>query len=316
MCLSGGSVRILLTGGNGFVGRHVYDWAKRQGHSIWRPTSAQYDLTDAASAYAMVESQDAEWDCVIHLAARVGGIGANRLAPATFWRDSMLMGINVLEACRLAEVQKIVMVGTTCSYPVIPKTIPFIEAELFDGLPEPTNAPYGIAKRSLLMGAWAYRSEFGMNAVMLVPTNMYGPGDHCELTTSHVIPALIRKIHDAKAEGGERVSCWGSGNPTRDFLYVEDAAQAIVKAAESYDEAQPLNLGSGCETSISALASECAQIIGWTGGFDWNTSKPDGQPRRCLNSSLAKEKLGWGATTSLHDGLVKTYDWYKAKVTK
>jgi GDP-L-fucose synthase len=272
------------------------------------PDRQRYNLTQEYAAVKMI----AEWrpDMVIHLAAKAGGIGANRAAPADFLRDNMLINLNVLEACRLGGVGKVVTVGSVCAYPKFTPA-PFNESDLWRGMPEETNAPYGIAKRALLMACWAYRDQYGLNCIHLIPTNLYGPGDHFDLGISHVIPALIRKTAEALGDGPLHV--WGDGSASRDFLYAEDAAEAIVKAAEAYDGRDPINIGSGCEVTIGELVETVRHLMKHAGEVVWETDKPNGQPRRCLNTRRAYEQFGWQAITLLDEGLRRTIDWYLAR---
>jgi GDP-L-fucose synthase len=250
---------------------------------------------------------------VIHLAASVGGIGANQRNPARFWRDNTIMGINVLDGCLNAGVKRLVVIGTTCSYPKVPAVVPFPETELWNGYPEPTNAPYGIAKGSLLVGAMAYRKQFGLDCVGVVPTNLYGPGDNFDEESSHVIPALITKMHWARRRGESAVTLWGTGAASRDFLYVTDAALGVVAALDHGIGGEIYNLGSGSEVTIKYLAEEVAAAVGFKGKILYDSSKPDGQPRRCLDSRKAHSALGWRATVSLATGLDTTYRWWKSR---
>jgi GDP-L-fucose synthase len=271
------------------------------------PRSASVDLTrqgDVARYFAEVRPT-----LVIHLAAKVGGIEANRLRPGTFFRDNMLMGVHVLEEARLAGVKKVVVAGTVCAYPKF-APVPFKEDDLWNGYPEETNAPYGVAKKAILVMAQSYRREFGTNAVMVFPVNLYGPRDNFDLTTSHVIPAMIRKFLEAKERGEREVVLWGDGSPTREFLYASDAAEGIVAAALSYDGEDPVNLGSGQEIAIRDLAQTIARLCGYEGSLRWDATKPNGQPRRMLDTSRAKERFGWAAKTRFEDGLRATIDWY------
>lgn len=250
---------------------------------------------------------------VIHLAAAVGGIGANMAEPGRFLYENAVMGLNVMEQARLAGVKKFVTIGTACSYPK-DAPLPLYEQSLFDGPPEPTNAPYGLAKRLIIAQGQAYRQQYGMDCIAVVPANLYGPGDHFEPDTSHVIPAIIRKIADAQARGEDSVTLWGDGSPTRDFLFVEDAARGILLAAEKYSDALPINLGTGQQFSIGSVAGAIAGLMGYEGEMVWDTSKPNGQPRRMLDASRAKWLLGWEAETDLYEGLACTIAWYRETV--
>ncbi len=303
---------ILVTGGEGFLGRHVVAELKARGHSdVFAARHYDFNLCYASDAVLLMAKQP---DTVIHLAAHVGGIGLNQARPADLFRDNMLMGLNMLDQCAVFGVEKLVMVGTVCAYPKY-APVPFREENLWEGYPEKTNAAYGIAKRALLVAGQAYRQQYGLNVIHLIPTNLYGPGDRFDLDTSHVIPALIRKCVEAK-KGGEAVTLWGDGSPTRDFLYVEDAAEAIVTATEKYDDAEPVNLGSGREVSIAALAQMVARLVGFVGSITWDRTKPNGQPRRAVNSSRAFDEFGWKAKTQLEDGLRATVEWYLAQQGK
>jgi GDP-L-fucose synthase len=246
---------------------------------------------------------------VVHLAASVGGIGANRKYPGTLFYDNAAMGIHLIEAARLAQVEKVIICGTICSYPKF-TSVPFNEEALWDGYPEETNAPYGLAKKMLLVQSQAYRQQYGFNSIFLLPVNLYGPRDNFDLESSHVIPALIRKCVEAKEKGEQQIYAWGSGKATREFLYVEDAAEAIVMAAEKYDGAEPVNIGTGNEIKIKDLASLVAKKAGFTGEIIWDSTKPDGQPRRCLDVTKSKSLFGFEARTTLEGGLQKTIDWY------
>jgi GDP-L-fucose synthase len=301
---------VLVTGSYGFLGRHVVRRLRRDGYKVLEPLRQELDLLDEAGTLAYLRSYRPE--LVYHLAAVCGGIGANRAEPARFLRDNAVMGLHLLEACRLAEVGRVVMVGSTCSYPCH-APLPFREADLWAGYPEPTNAPYGVAKRLLLTAAQAYREQHGLHAVTLIPTNLYGPGDHVDLVRSHVIPAMIAKLHAATVSGTRQVDLWGDGSPTRDFLYVEDCAAALVRAATRYDAPEPVNLGSGREVSMHDLAELLAQLLSYQGELRWDPSQPNGQPRRCLDTSRARELLGWEAQTGLEDGLQRTVAWYRVK---
>lgn len=303
--------KVLLTGGTGFLGRHVAGELTRRGvGSITSPRSREVDLTDARSTTALIE--EAEPDLILHLAAKVGGIGANQKHPGTFFRDNMAMGLNVLEAARQAKTPKVVIAGTICAYPKF-APIPFREDDLWNGYPEETNAPYGIAKKALLVMAQAYRQEFGSNFVMLFPVNLYGPHDNFDLETSHVIPAMIRKFIAAQSAGLSEVVLWGDGSPSREFLYVDDCARGLVDAAERYDEPDPVNLGAGFEITMRDLADKIAQKVGFAGRIVWDTSRPNGQPRRMLDVSRAKERFGFSAQVGLDEGLTTTIDWYRSQ---
>jgi len=302
---------ILVTGGRGFLGRHVMERLVLTGNKAYGLGQSDGDLRYAESCDNVFNLFQP--DTVIHLAAVVGGIGANRLHPGKFWRDNTLMGVNVLDACVKYGVKKLVIVSTTCAYPHRPSHIPFLECEMWDGYPEPTNAPYGIAKKSLTVGALAYKAEYGLDVVNLVPTNLYGPHDNFDLESSHVIPAMIRRFHEAKVAGVKAVTMWGTGQPTRDFLYVDDAARAIVMALDC-GESEPINLGSGNEVSMYSLASKIKSVVGYKGKIEWDHSKPDGQPRRCLDSARAARVLQWQATTKIDDGLERVYEWYKGQL--
>lgn len=302
--------RILVTGAGGFLGSHVVEGLLGAGCArprIATPASRDVDLTDRAAVRQLFETHRPE--IVLHLAARVGGIGANQRSPGTFFRDNMLMGVHVLDEAVRAGVSKVVLVGTVCSYPKF-TPVPFKEAHLFDGYPEETNAAYGIAKRALFAMAAAYRQEHGLRTVALLPTNLYGPRDHFDLENSHVIPAMIRKMVDAHRRGDEPVPLWGDGSPTRDFLFVEDAARAIIHAAEACEDPGPLNLGSGVEVSMRELAGRIQAAVGHRGDLRWDPSRPNGQPRRVLDSSRARELLGFAPVVSLEDGLRRTVRWY------
>ncbi len=299
----------MVTGGAGFLGGEVVDELRRRGATdIVIPRSSRWDLTDPAATRALYA--EARPDLVLHLAARVGGIGANRRHPGTFFRDNMAMGLNVLEEARRAGTAKVVIAGTICAYPKY-APVPFREDDLWNGYPEETNAPYGVAKKALLVMAQAYRQEFGSNFVMLFPVNLYGPRDNFDLEDSHVIPAMIRKLVEARLAGAREVELWGDGSPTREFLYVADAARGIVDAAERYDDPDPVNLGAGFEISMRDLASRVQAATGYEGVVRWNPSRPNGQPRRMLDVSRARERFGFVATTSLDDGLARTIAWYR-----
>jgi GDP-L-fucose synthase len=304
------SRRLLVTGGSGFLGRHVVAALERRGcAAIVVPRKAQYDLTREPDVQRLY--RDARADIVIHLAAVVGGIGANRASPGRFFYDNVMMGAMVMEHARAANVEKFVGIGTICAYPKL-ATVPFLERDLWNGYPEETNAPYGIAKKMLLVQGQAYRDQYGFNAIHLLPVNLYGPHDNFEPASSHVIPALIRKCLEAVESGAEEVECWGTGTATREFLYVEDCAEAIVLAAERYDRPEPVNIGAGFEISIRDLATLIAELSGFTGRLTFDPTKPDGQPRRSLDVSRARDRFGFVATTNFHEGLRRTIEWFKA----
>ena len=302
--------RILLTGGAGFLGSHIVE-NLTQKRSISKsqitiPRKNYSDLRIWENCKKAVENTD----LIIHLAARVGGIGFNQKNPATLFYDNIMMGTQLMEAARQAGVKKFVQVGTVCSYPKFTPA-PFKEENLWDGYPEETNAPYGIAKKALLVMAQAYRQQYGMNIIYLVPVNLYGPKDNFDLEASHVIPALIRKFTEATSKKEKQVVAWGTGKASREFLYVEDAAEGIITAAEKYNKPEPVNLGTGKEITIKDLVNLVAQLAGFEGKIIWDTTRPDGQPRRCLDTSKAKQEFGFEAKTDLASGLRKTIDWYK-----
>ncbi|MBW3594203.1 MAG: GDP-L-fucose synthase [Actinobacteria bacterium] len=300
--------RVLVTGGSGFLGRTITRKLEERGvAAVTIPRRRDHDLTrleDVEKVFA-----EAAPDLVIHLAAKVGGIGANRAIPADIYVQNLLMGTFVIEEARRREVEKTIVAGTICAYPKF-AAVPFSEDALWEGYPEETNAPYGVAKKALLVHAQANREQYGQNVVYLLPVNLYGPGDKFHPSISHVIPALIKKFVEAKESGATEVEVWGSGNATREFLYVEDCAEAFLLAAERYDGAEPVNVGTGREISIKDLSSLIARLVGYDGDVTWDTSKPDGQPRRRLDVTRAKEVLGFEAATELEDGLRKTIDWY------
>ena len=302
--------RVLLTGGAGFLGQSISrELEQREVATIVVPRRRDYDLRhqdDVEKLFA-----DAAPDLVIHLAATVGGIGMNQAAPADIYLDNLLMGTFVIEEARRRDVEKTIVAGTICAYPKFTPT-PFSEDALWDGFPEETNAPYGVAKKALLMQAHANREQYGQNVIYLLPVNLYGPGDKFHPSVSHVIPALIKKCVDAKEGDHEEVVVWGTGTATREFLYVDDCAYGFMLAAERYDDPAPVNLGSGKEISIKDLAELIARLVGFEGRMTWDRSKPDGQPRRRLDVSRAKEGFGFEATTDFEEGLRKTIDWYLA----
>ncbi len=300
-------MRVLVTGGGGFLGLHLVERLERDGHDVFVARRRDYDVTHEPEASRLFA--DAQPELVFHLAAEVGGIGANRANPGRYWYANLKMGVNMLEQSRLHGVRKLVIAGTVCAYPKF-TPVPFREDELWNGYPEETNAPYGIAKKTLLVGAQAYREQYGLDSIFLLPTNLYGPRDNFDLETSHVIPALIRKM----LESPDEVVLWGDGSPTREYLYVEDCADGFVLAAERYDGAEPVNLGTGVETSIKETAELVAEIVGFDGQIVWDPSMPKGQPRRSLDASRARERFGFEAQTSLRAGLERTIAWYRENV--
>jgi GDP-L-fucose synthase len=302
--------RITITGGSGFLGKFVVARLREQGATeVFVPRKQTCDLRhreEVARLYA-----DAEPQILIHLAATVGGIGANRNNPGCFFYDNMAMGLHIVEgARRYGRLEKLVLVGTTCSYPKHAPT-PFREEDFWNGYPEETNAPYGVAKKALLVMALGYREQYGLNSIYLIPANLYGPGDNFDVETSHVVPALIRKFVEAKGRGSPSVEAWGTGNVSREFLYVEDAAEGIVLATLRYEDTKPVNLGTGCEIRIRDLVDEIRKLVGYTGDVSWDRSQPDGQPRRRLDVQKALQEFGFRARTDLHEGLEKTLAWYK-----
>jgi len=303
--------RVCVTGGAGFLGRRVCDRLRDEDVAdVFVPRSADYDLTDSRAAAAMLEASRP--DVLIHLAAEVGGIGANHDNPGRFFFANMSMGLNVVEAARRRGIEKLVLVGTVCAYPKHCPA-PFQEDDLWSGYPEETNAPYGVAKRALATMLDAYHRQYGLHGVYLLPVNLYGPGDNFDLESSHVIAALIRKCCDAVERGADEVGCWGSGTVSREFLYVEDAADGIVRAAAVHDDPAPVNLGSGREIQIADLAAMIAEFCGFHGKLVWDREHPDGQPRRRLDTGRAKLLLGWTAKTELEEGLRRTIDWWRTE---
>jgi GDP-L-fucose synthase len=302
--------RICVTGGAGFLGTHLIKELRARGaREIFIPKIEEYDLVDSSSIKRMLK--DAEPDVIIHLAAHVGGIGANREHPAEFFYDNLMMGVQLMHQAYEYGVEKFVAIGTVCAYPKF-TPVPFREDDLWIGYPEETNAPYGLAKKMLLVQSQAYRDQYGFNSIFLLPVNLYGPGDNFDPRSSHVIPALIRKCIEAKEQGTDHIVVWGDGSPTREFIYVSDAARGIALATERYNESLPVNIGSGFEISIKDLVEKIARMTGFTGDLVWDTSKPNGQPRRALDTSRAKEKFGFVAQTDFDEGLQLTIDWYRA----
>jgi GDP-L-fucose synthase len=300
--------KIIVTGGSGFLGRHVIAELRRKGcASVVVPRSADCDLTRESDVHRLLFEHRPH--VVLHLAALVGGIGANRLNPGSFLYSNLMMGAQLIEQSRRFGVQKFLQVVTICSYPKF-TPVPFKESELWNGYPEETNAPYGLAKKLLIVQLQAYRQQYGFNGVNVLPVNLYGPGDNFDLESSHVIPALIRKCVEAKDRGDKILEVWGTGTPTREFLYVEDAARAIVRAAETLESSDPVNIGSGQEISIADLVKLVARKAGFKGDIRFDPSKPDGQPRRCLDVTRARELLGWQARVTLEEGLERTIAWY------
>ena len=305
--------RIWATGGHGFLGRHVVAELTRGGAQVIATRSSEVDLLDpgAARRYLKAERPDG----VVHLAARVGGIGANGRSPGDFFYANMAMGLHLIEACRLEDVEKLMVLGTVCAYPKFCPT-PFREEDLWNGYPEETNAPYGIAKKALLVQLQAYRQQYGTRAIFLIPVNLYGPGDHLDLASNHVIPALIRKFLEAKRDGGEHVELWGTGSASREFLYVEDAARAVSAAMTRYEGGDPVNVGTGAEVTIKDLALKIKALTGFEGELRFNPAYPDGQPRRRLDTSRAAERFGWRAQIALDEGLRRTIEWMKGMLVR
>lgn len=301
--------RVTVTGGAGFLGKHLVKKLDDSGaRDIFVPTREEYDLRDLDAIRAMLA--DASPDIIIHLAARVGGIGANMKYPAEFFYDNLIMGVQLMHESWKAGIDKFVAVGTVCAYPKF-APVPFSEDDLWNGYPEETNAPYGLAKKNLLVQSQAYRQQYGWNSIFLLPVNLYGPGDNDDPEDSHVIPALIRKSLEAKASGANEIVLWGDGSPTREFLFVEDAATGIALATERYNKSDPVNLGSAFEISIKDLAEIIVKETGFKGKITWDTSKPNGQPRRKLDVSRAEKEFGFSSTTTFEEGLRKTVAWYE-----
>ena len=300
--------RVLVTGGAGFLGSFVTDRLERAGAAVFVPRSTQYDLVDRDAVRRLIG--DARPDLCIHLAARVGGIGANQANPGRYLFENAMMGLHMFEECRLAGVRKLVATGTICAYPKF-TPIPFKEEDLWNGYPEETNAPYGIAKKMMLVQSQGYREQYGMNSIVLFPVNLYGPRDNFDLGSSHVIPAMIRKFVGARTRGEAEVVLWGDGSPTREFLYADDAVDGILLAAERYDSSEPVNLGSGQEISIRDLAELIRSATRFTGRIEWDTSKPNGQPRRRLDVTRARERFGFEARTPFDRGIAETVAYFE-----
>jgi GDP-L-fucose synthase len=301
--------RVVVTGGSGFLGSFVVKKLKqREAGEIFVPRKAQYDLRETEAVLALLH--DAQPNIIIHLAASVGGIGANRAHQAEFFYDNMMMGTQLMHEAWQAQVDKFVAIGTVCAYPKF-TPVPFKEENLWDGYPEETNAPYGLAKKMLLVQSQVYRQQYGYNSIFLLPVNLYGPGDNFDAESSHVIPALIRKCIEAKKRGDDHIVAWGDGSPTREFLYVEDAAEGILLASEHFNRSDPVNLGSGEEISIKELTQTIAHFTGFEGEIVWDTTKPNGQPRRKLDTTRAAEYFGFQAKTPFKEGLHRTVEWYQ-----
>ncbi len=305
-----GGRRVLLTGGAGFLGRFVGRLLADRGADVTVPRRNCHDLTRQEVAEELTEEVTPH--VVVHLAAEVGGIGANRANPGRYFYANMAMGLHLIEASRRHGVAKFVQVGTVCAYPKY-TSVPFVEDDLWNGYPEETNAPYGVAKKALLVMLEGYREQYGLDGIYLLPANLYGPGDNFDLETSHVIPALIRKFVAAREAGAGEVEVWGTGTPSREFLYVQDAARAIVLATEHYDDPEPVNIGTGREVPIRELVELIAKLTGYEGDVRWDTSRPDGQPRRSLDTSRARERFGFEAEVSLEEGLRRTIEWWEAE---
>jgi len=301
--------RICVTGGAGFLGTHlIKDLRQRGAQEIFIPTIEEYNLVDPDAIHRLLA--DSEPDVIIHLAAHVGGIGANLAHPAEFFYDNLMMGVQLMHQAYERSVEKFVAIGTVCAYPKF-TPVPFKEDDLWIGYPEETNAPYGLAKKMLLVQSQAYRDQYDFNSIFLLPVNLYGPGDNFDPKSSHVIPALIRKCVEAQERGDDTIIVWGDGSPTREFIYVEDAARGIALATERYNQSKPVNIGSGFEISIKDLAEKIARMTGFEGALVWDTSKPNGQPRRALDTSRAKEEFGFEAKTDFEEGLQRTIDWFR-----
>jgi len=303
------STRFTVTGGAGFLGSFILEKLKQRGAKhIFVPTYPEYDLTDRASVRRMYD--EGKPDVVIHLAAQVGGIGANRANPGRYFYDNLMMGVQLLDEGRLRNIRKFVALGTICAYPKF-AAVPFKEEDLWSGYPEETNAPYGLAKKMMLVQSQAYREQYGFNSIFLLPVNLYGPRDNFNLQSSHVIPALIRKFLEANDRGESRVVLWGDGSPTREFLYAGDAAEGILLATERYEKSEPVNIGAGFEISIRDLARLISELCDFRGEIVWDTTQPNGQPRRCLDTSKAEREFGFRAQKDFREGLRETIDWYR-----
>ena len=301
--------RIVVTGGAGFLGGYILEGLRKRGcKNILVPKIEDYDLVNLEDVMRMYDNMKP--DIVIHLAAVVGGIGANREHPGEFFYKNLMMGVQLIEQGRVRDIEKFVAIGTICAYPKF-TPVPFKEEELWNGYPEETNAPYGLAKKMLLVQSQAYRAEYGFNSIFLLPVNLYGPGDNFDPSSSHVIPALIKKCVDAIEAGADYIECWGTGKVSREFIYAADAAEGILLATEHYNGAEPVNIGAGFEITIKDLAEKIAELTGFEGELRWDSSKPDGQPRRCLDTSRAKEYFGFEAKTDFDEGLKATIKWYR-----
>jgi len=306
--------RVLVTGGAGFLGSYLVEKLRKSGcQNIFVPRSKDYNLVEMEGVKRVYK--DSKPDIVIHLAARVGGIGANRAHPGKFFYDNIMMGIQMMEQGRQFGIEKFVALGTICCYPKF-TPVPFKEEDLWNGYPEETNAPYGLAKKMLLVQSQAYRQQYGFNSIYLMPVNLYGPGDNFDPKSSHVIPALIKKCFDAIESKDKEIVVWGTGKPTREFLYVEDCAEAIILATENYNKSDPVNIGAGFEISIKDLAQKIKNLIGFKGKIVWDTTKPDGQPRRCLDTLKAEKEFGFKSETCFDVGLKKTIRWYINTISK
>lgn len=301
--------RVVVTGGAGFLGSYVVEKLRQRGvKNIFIPRSQHYDLVNIEDVRRLYD--DAQPDLVIHLAAVVGGIGANRVNPGKYFYDNLMMGVQLMEEGRLRNLKKFVATGTICAYPKF-TPVPFSEDELWNGYPEETNAPYGLAKKMMLVQSQAYRQQYGFNSIFLLPVNLYGPRDNFDPESSHVIPALIRKCVEAIDRGDDHITCWGTGVATREFLHAEDCAEGLVLAAEQYDKSEPVNLGAGFEISIKDLTEKIVELTGFKGRIEWDATKPDGQPRRCLDTSRAEHEFGFRARIGFDEGLRQTIDWYR-----